>query len=305
MTDPIAIIGAPSGIGIRPYDDGRTRRLDLAPAALRDQDLATRLRADDLGDVTPPPGERDVEKPAGRARNEDAVAAYSRLLADKVAAAADGRFVLLLGGDCSILLGGLLGLRAAKRAPVGLVYVDGHADYGTLEESPSGSACSMNLALAVGRPNATPLARLGGDQPLVRPADVVHIGRRDEADPSYGSDALRASPALDLPDRAVRELGPLGTAKAALGRVTRPAGGFWIHLDVDVLDPAVMPAVDSPVPGGLDLDEAAALLIPLVHHPRALGLQLTIYDPTQDPDGTGAPRLAGLLADVFADTPRT
>jgi arginase len=131
---------------------------------------------------------------------------------------------------------------------------------------------------------------------------VVHIGRRDEDDPAYGSEALRDSPALDLPAREVRRLGPLGTAKAALGQATRPAGGFWIHLDVDVLDPAIMPAVDSPLPGGLDLDEAAALLIPLVQHPRALGMQITIYDPTSDPDGSGAPRLAALLEEVFADT---
>ena len=181
MTRPIAIVGAPSSIGIRPYDDGSPRRLDLAPGALRRQGLVARLAARDWGDVVPPPY-RDVVRPAGRPRNEEDVAAYSRQLARRVAAAADdGAFVLLLGGDCSIVLGALLGVRRTGRSP-GLVYVDAHADFSTPEESRSGSAASMCLGLAVGRGD-TPLARLAGDEPLVRAAGVALIGRRDDVDP--------------------------------------------------------------------------------------------------------------------------
>ncbi len=303
MNRPIAIVGAPSSIGIRPYDDGGVRRLDLAPAALLEQGLAARLGASDRGDVVPPPY-RDLVRPPGRPRNEAEVAAYSRALAAEVAAAAeDGAFVLVLGGDCSIVLGCLLGLRRGGRAPVGLAYVDAHADFATPEESRTGSAASMCLGLAVGRGD-TPLARLGGVEALARPQDVALIGRRDEAEPWYGHDALRASPLLDLPDAAVRERGPAGTARAALERLTRPElGGFWVHLDADVFDPEVVPAVDSPEPGGLDLDAAADLLTPLVRHPAALGLELTIYDPALDPDRTSAARLADLLARVLGGDP--
>src|SRR5262249_60438508 len=96
-----------------------------------------------------------------------------------------GEFVVLLGGDCSILLGALLGLWNARAAPAGLVYIDAHADFATLAESPSHSACSMNLALAAGRVDG-PLARLAGDGPLVRGEHVVHIGPRDDAQPPSG-----------------------------------------------------------------------------------------------------------------------
>jgi arginase len=299
MIGPIAIIGAPSGIGIRPYDDGGIRRLDLAPGALREHGISARLAAHELGDVMPPSRYQDVTKPAGRVRNEDDVIAYSRKLADSIAAAsADGSFVLLLGGDCSILLGALLGLRTAGRTPVGLVYIDAHSDFGTLDESASGSACSMNLALAVGRANDTPLMRLGGDEPLVREADVVHIGSRDAAE-LYGYDALAASPILTLPDPVLQKKGPAHAAQEALSRVSQVGGGFWIHTDVDVLDPDLMPAVDSPLPGGLTFDELAELLTPIARHPRALGLQLTIYDPTLDSEGAGAARLCDLLETVF------
>jgi arginase len=296
MIRPTAILGAPSSIGIRPYHDGRARRLDLAPAALREQGLAARLGARDLGDVAPPPY-RDFERPPGRPRNEAGVATYSRDIAQRVRAAAnDGAFVLLLGGDCSIVLGALLGMRRLGRSRVGLIYIDAHADFATPDTSRTGSVASMCLALAAGR-GATSLSRLDGESPLVRSEDVVVIGRRDDADsPWYGQDVLRALPVLDLPDAVVRRRGPTATARAALERLAHSGvDGFWIHVDVDVLDPAVMPAVDSPEPGGLALEELAELLAPLVRHPSALGLEVTIYDPALDPDRSSAARLASLL----------
>jgi len=297
---PIAIVGAPSSIGIRPYDDGSARRLDLAPRALREQGLAARLHARDAGDVTPPQY-RDFAKPAGRPRNEAEVATYSASLAQTVAAAVEaGNFLVVLGGDCSIVLGCLLGIRRSAGARVGLAYVDAHSDFATPETSRTGSVASMCLALAVGRGN-TPLARLGGEDALVRAEDVVVIGRRDDADePWYGQDALRHSPSLDIPHESVRELGSAGAARMALQRLTRAGmNGYWIHVDADVLDPAVLPAVDSPEPDGLGLDELAALLTPLVRHPAALGLELTIYDPALDPDRSSAARLAALLEQVL------
>jgi arginase family enzyme len=57
----------------------------------------------------------------------------------------------------------------------GLVYIDAHADLAAAEESTTGSAASMCLALAVGR-GASPLAHPGGEAPLVSGGDVVLIG---------------------------------------------------------------------------------------------------------------------------------
>jgi arginase len=76
--------------------------------------------------------------------------------------------------------------------------------------------------------------------------------------------------------------------------------GFWIHLDADVLNPRDMPAVDSPEPGGSTANEIVGLLAPLVHHPRALGLEVTIYDPALDPDRSCGARLVTLLDTLMA-----
>jgi len=274
--------------------------LDLAPNSLRDQALIKRLRARDLGDVVPPNRYLDLERPERRCRNGVDVDAYSRALAERVAdAAAGGDFVLLLGGDCSILLGALLGLRRLLGEAVGLVYIDAHADFATLEESPSHSPCSMNLALATGRADE-PLAHLAGEIPLVAAERVVHLGRRDDHQPAYGWGALASNGVLDLSKTTVRRRGIAASVELALARVGQLADGFWIAFDADVLDPLLMPAVDSPITGGFDFDQATELLAPLVHDPGALGLQLSIYDPNLDTRLMGAARLADMLERTFA-----
>jgi arginase len=307
MTRSIAIVGAPTNIGIRTYDSGEPRHLDRAPGVFRGLGLVQRLGASDLGDVIPP-AYRDYVRPVGQARNETEVGAYCRTLSERVAeATSDGRFAIVLGGDCSIVLGSLLGVRTTTQGSVGLIYVDAHADFGTPEESHTGSVASMCLALAVGRGD-TPLARLTGDAPLVRAKDVVLIGRRDAAEPWYGHAALSASLILDIPGAALSERGVADVAAAALERLASPGSteerrGFWIHLDADVINPTFMPAVDSPTPGGPTIEELVDLLTPLVRHPRALGLELTIYDPGLDADRSCATRLVSLLENVVLGSP--
>lgn len=299
MRRPVAIVGAPSSIGLRPDDQsGEPQHVDRGPGVLRELGLVERLDATDLGDVTPPPY-KDFTRPPRRARNEAGVATYSQSLADRVAVGLEGgRLVVVVGGDCSIVLGCLLGA-ARQGGHIGLAYVDAHADFATPEESLTGSVASMCLALAVGHGDS-PLAKLAGPTPVVRPEDVALIGRRDASQPNYGHAALSVSGILDLPDPAIQPGAVADTASAVLARVgSSELSGFWILVDADVLDPMVMPAVGSPEPGGPGIDELAALLVPLVGHPKALGIALTLYDPSLDPDRSSARRLVRLLETVL------
>ena len=138
MLRPLTLIGAPSNIGISPYDDGTPRRLSEAPQALREAGLAEALGATDAGDVTPEPY-RDFVRPSVGARNQREVQRYSEALAARVTSTlATGAFPIVLGGDCSVVLGCLLGARRAGSRSIGLAYLDAHADFGTLEESRTG-----------------------------------------------------------------------------------------------------------------------------------------------------------------------
>jgi arginase len=273
----IVLVDAPSNLGLRPPEEGVVPGVYKLAGALRDRRLLTRLGAEEGGVVTPP-RYRPEWTPGGPTRNEDALARYSPQLAERVGAILDdGHFPVVLGGDCSILLGNCLALR--RRGRYGLAFVDGHSDFRHPGNAPAvGAVAGEDLALVTGRGGR--LADLEGLRPLVRDEDVATLGIRD---PDY-----------------VDELRSLGMAAAgaeeALERLERPElGGFWIHVDVDVLDAAIMPAVDTPEPDGLSWEEFETVVGTLTRSERAVGLELTIFDPDLDPDG----RLADRLADAF------
>jgi arginase len=63
-----------------------------------------------------------------------------------------------------------------------------------------------------------------------------------------------------------------------------------------VLDAALMPAVDSPAPGGVDFEELSALLRQLLSSRSAVGTHVTVFDPDLDEDGALATQLADSLS---------
>jgi arginase len=265
---------------------------------LRDFGLRTRLGAFDAGRVAAPRYDERRDRETG-IRNARDIADYSVALARAVGAQVDAdRFALVIGGDCSILLGCLLALH--RRGRYGLVFVDGHQDLQTPSVSRTGGAAGMDLALAVGI-GPPQLASLGGDGALVRPADVSLIGPRDDAAWYTGDDVAAARGAMHVRYLdALRRLGATATGEAVANGIMRSGvAGAWIHLDVDVLDDAVMPAVDSRQPDGLSYDELGALLRPVLDSGCVVGMDVTIYDPDLDPDGHAGRRLVDGLADLL------
>lgn len=236
-----------------------------------------------------------VRDPATGMLNPRAIRDYSITLADAVGAVLDrGEMPLVLGGDCSILLGGLLALR--RRGRYGLLFLDGHADFYQPAANVNGEAASSELAIATGRGPAV-MSELEGYLPLVRDEDIVVFAHRDGGEAArYGSQPLPGTiRSLDL--NAVRELGAPAAVRQSLAHLDRPGlDGFWIHLDADVLDDAVMPAVDYRLPGGLSLEELRVVLREAWSSGRAVGLEVTIYNPRLDPDGSAGGALLEALA---------
>jgi arginase len=270
-------------------------------AALRATGLLAQLGAEDAGEVTAPPYSPALD-PVVRIRNATAIRDYSRALAGRLGALlGSGRFPLVLGGDCSILLGTMLALR--QRGRYGLVYVDGHTDFATPETSPSGGAAGMDLALGAGR-GPDVLSDLDGLGPLVREEDMVLLGHRDVADPESDRAPVVSGTAIRRHDlRALRGGGIERTAAGTLATLrTCGLDGFWIHVDVDVLDSVLMPAVDSPQPDGLSYEELRQLLDPFLASDLVAGIQFTIFDPDLDPDGRHARELARAIADALVRT---
>jgi arginase family enzyme len=140
---------------------------------------------------------------------------------------------------------------------------------------------------------------------LVEAGSAALIGRRAAPLP-HENDQLAAASILDIPASELDDPIELSSAgPRALDRIAaHGVGGFWIHVDADVLNPSVMRAVGSPEPGGPMPPQLATVLAPLVADPRALGLSLSVYDPALDPDRSGARQLVNLLVELLAPPQR-
>ena len=165
-----AIVEAPSVLGLFP------RGVELLPTALLDAGIANALGARHAGRVTPPPYDPRRDGATGVV-NPTGLRDYAHELADATGEVLEaGDFPVVLGGDCSILLGNMLTLR--RRGRYGLLFIDGHADFYQPEAEPNGEAASMDLALATGR-GPEIISNLDGHGRLVFDEDVVQFGRRD------------------------------------------------------------------------------------------------------------------------------
>jgi arginase len=296
MRHRLVLLDAPSNLGLRPPAEGAVPGCYKLAGALREQRLLARLGAAEGGVVVPPRYDRGNWKPGDGVFNAAALAAYTRKLADRIEGhVRDGEFPVVLGGDCSIQLGASLALR--RRGRYGIAVLDGSADFRHPGNSAHvGAAGGEELALATGRGQAD-LTDLEGLRPYLRESDVQVLGIRDHDEERA---ELTAVGIASTTVGEIRERGTVQVGAAVLDALTAPGlDGFWVHLDADVLDPSVMPAVDSPDDGGLLPGELAALLRTLVGSDRCVGLNLTIYDPDLDPDGTYAAVLADLVVTAF------
>lgn len=182
LSSVIAMLSAPTNLGLRPPQAGSVPGCAKAPEALREAGLHRRLLdagAIDAGVVLPGRYIDDGDAAAGRVRNQDALVDHARRLAGRVGQLLDaGQSPLVLGGDCSLLLGA--GLALARRGRHGLVHVDGHTDFRHPGNSDAcRSVAGEDLAAAIGL-HWPALADLDGYRPYFTPSDAAHLGCRDD-----------------------------------------------------------------------------------------------------------------------------
>ncbi|MDA0563483.1 arginase family protein [Streptomonospora sp. S1-112] len=205
-------------------------------------------------------------------RNLDSVADTLHRTRDRLAHR-DPHRVLTLGGDCACDIPAVQHL-AARHPGLTLYWVDAHADLNTPRTSPSGTAHGMGLRalLGEGHPDMTGAPA----RPALTPAQVVLVGTRD----------------LDPPERdhitahriAHHHPGDLARHPHA-PTAGRPAGSpAYIHLDLDVCDPADLPAVGVPAPGGPRPHHVAQTLAAITAHHDVVGVAVCEYAPVLEHD---------------------
>jgi arginase len=136
-------------------------------------------------------------------------------------------------------------------------------------------------------------------RPLVEDADVGQVGEREAAEPDfnkfYGDIVHTDITRLNI--QGVLAKGIDSTVRQVLARLeSRALGRVWLHVDFDVLDQTVMPAVDSPGGPGLNYQQLALLIGDLCHSGRVVGADFTIYDPERDPHAEYSKPLVDCIA---------
>jgi len=296
----VRLVLAPSSLGLRP-EDGKEPGTWEAPRVLMAAGLRHVVDAADVISLERPLYDFEAQ-PGTRIRNGQTLRRFSLQVAEAVRSALAGRrFPVVIGGDCGILLGCLYGLRLAGGR--GLVHVDGHSDFAQAKSYATpqtlGAAAGMDLALASGRGEPLLTAWPDVEGPLAEDADIVQVGERGRDDPLflqyYGDILTTEITRLDVQD--VLAKGIETAARRVLARLqARNLDRAWLHVDLDVLDEKVMPAVDSPGSPGLDYGQLAALTGALAGSGRIAGMDFAIYDPARDPGHAHAPDLVACIA---------
>jgi arginase len=257
-TAPVVIVGSPTALG------GHFAGMERGPGELRRRGLLDRLAARpglagvtwrDHGDATNEPGW--APDPDPRMKNRERLLAYLPGFAGHVAAGLEGANaearLLVLGGDCTSHAAALAGIRRARTGTrLGLAWFDAHGDFNTPDTTPSGNVWGMPFAMACGRGDPGLVAAVDG--PTVRDADAGLFGGQvlDERE----SRMLAASPVAQFGAGMLADDAGRAAVTAWSGAVARRIDGWYIAVDLDVLDGADGWAVAMPEPDGLALDTA-------------------------------------------------
>lgn len=292
----IELIEAPSNLGLKEPAPGHEPGVRYLPEALLNAGLLEGYPLKQKHYVPAPDYSMQLDAETG-IRNADKIAAYSIELAAMVKEVITrGRFPLVLGGDCSILAGPMIALK--QMGQYGLFFLDGHTDFIWPEMSATAGAAGMDLAIVTGNshPKLSDIRALG---PYVQEKHVMACGNR-EYDEDYVS-VIRNSEVNYIDLNRMRQTAVKTVADDFLGLVDRyHLDGFWLHVDVDVLDPVLMPAVDSPDPGGLSYEEFTGIIRLLLNSGKAAGMEITIFDPELDEEGRYAKALCKALRKAFS-----
>lgn len=295
MKQQIQIIAAPSILGLKPTG------VEKLPESLIKAGLVEKINSvQDIIEV-PTLNDRydDRRDKKTNCLNPETIREFSLTLMNALAEQINGKnFPLVLGGDCSILIGIMAGLKL--KGNFGLIFLDAHADFYLPAQSTTGELADMDLAIVTGR-GPTILTDINHCRPYVEDKNVIQVGQRDaEEAKQYGSQDIKESNIGLFDLERIRTEGLRKITHDIITQIEKlDLDGFWIHFDTDVISDDENPAVDYRLPGGLTFKETTLLLNQLILTGNIIGMGVTIFNPTLDKDGKIADKISGCLASAF------
>ena len=282
-------------LGVPLYTLSRYRGMGDAPGALREAGLAGAFEpATDFGDVEIPRLREDLAE--GKTRNLSHFRDATSRIFSATKALKQGP-LLILGGECSGTVGAMAGLTEVYGGRAGMLWLDAHGDFNVPDTSPSGYIGGMCLAMACGM---VPGLDLGTGQapPPLAGERLVHLGSR-ALDPAEVA-AFNSSPARLFTAQQVKKTGAAEVGEEAARHLDNRSDWIACHLDVDVIDPGLIPSVNYPTPGGLTMGESSAIIGKLIGTGKLRVIELAAYDPSKDTRAASAKKIVELLNALLA-----
>jgi arginase len=277
----ICIVEFPSNLGLKEPQPGKEPGVKKLPDWLWKHNLHKAIDPKDILRLDAPKytNVRDLET---NILNANALVDYAREQAYLINnLLSQNKFPFVLGGDCSILLGPAIALK--QKGNYGLFYLDGHTDFMNVSLSETGGVGGMAASIATGN-GPEKLTNILNLSPYIKEENLWCAGNR-EYDDEYENE-IRNSRATYISLYELRKQGISTCIQNFLSQVkTKNLDGFWLHIDVDVLNNSIMPCVDSPTPDGLTYEEFNELTCYLFQSEKLTGLEITILDPDLDPTG--------------------
>jgi arginase len=265
----------------------------MGPSAIRISSLAEQLATlgvtvTDKGDIPAPvPEIKGVGDPRKRYVKEIA-RVCQKLYQTALASLHEGALPIVLGGDHSLSAGSVAATAAwlrGRQQPLGLIWVDAHADINSPATSPSGNVHGMPLAALLGG-EPLELARMSGAGAAVRPEHTVLVGIRNLDDRE--KEIVKASGVRAFTMKDIDRSGIAAVMERAIAAASAGTGGIHVSFDLDACDPAVAPGVGTPVKGGLDYREAHYVMEAVAESGRLVALDLVEVKPALDLRNTTA-----------------
>ncbi|MFX1254702.1 MAG: arginase family protein [Promethearchaeota archaeon] len=285
----ISIIGVPFN------GDGTAPEVENPVQSFRDEGLISLLKNKghyvfDTGDLSIPScsNKRD---PITNVLNFDVWRDVSLRLSKKLINVLDKDILpIILGGDCSILMG-IFDAFKIINLPINLFFLDGHADFQDINTSPTGEPADMELAALTGYLSKE-ITNMTGRGPLIKEENVVVYGINEY-------DLIKKSNINVIDRKVITETGIKNTLDRSLHLFRNPNLPIWLHFDVDVLDKSIMPAVQYPVEDGLTHNEIKEFLNLAMKAIKLIGISIACYHPKIDYDKKGIKKLISLFNEIF------
>lgn len=277
----VYIIEFPSNLGLKEPQPGKEPGVKKLPDWLWKHNLHKFIPHKDIIRIDPPKYSNSKDNET-QILNANSLVEYAREQAYLINnLLTQNKFPFILGGDCSILLGAAIALK--QKGNYGLFYLDGHTDFMNISLSETGGVGGMAASIVTGNGHVK-LSNILNLSPYIKEANLWCVGNR-EYDEEYENE-IRNSDATYLSLNDLRKQGILNSVQSFLTEIkNKNLDGFWLHIDVDVLNDVVMPCVDSRTADGLTYTEFNELTSYLFQSEKLSGLEITILDPDLDPTG--------------------